>query len=622
MVPRIIVDRLARVRSKERTVRTAWGLARTAGLALAALLVAGLVDWAIDRRADTPGAVRLLLLAGQIGLWAWAGWTLVLRPLLAPWSDRDVALWVEARHPELHHGLITAVELNREGADTRGMSAELLAATTRQAEERATATDFSDKVETRRGRRSDLVLAGAAVAVLLGAVAAPETAGALLARVFLADREIPRSVRLEVETAERVCPSGEEVLLRFRARGEIPPGATGLVRVEPEGRPSESYPLTPEGPGVYQARVPPAAVAFAYRGWLRDGRTRKAGRILYEPRPVVKAVEAAVLLPGYVGARPDGRPYEQSRPRGEIAGPKGSSARVTIEVQKPVVKAEIETLGRTSPEAPDAVLRRIPMAIGGDGRQAEATFDLRLEESTYRVLVEDRHGFANTVPPRRGVVIVPDEAPKVALLPERFALPGEETPTEDSEIEGAPIPLGGAIRVAYYAAHPYGLSKARLAWRVIKGGTTADGSSPSAEGGAWKFLPLGEVKETEESGPFDVRRGKFRHSGFRDAVEFHPMPSPDPARVPGGLEGGGCFDFQTRSIPGLQVGDQIEFLIEAFARNPELAGSPGRSETRVKAFVTQPQFVDWVLQTLRHESRLRQLESRQRSVFAPEGADR
>ena len=60
----------------------------------------------------------------------------------------------------------------------------------------------------------------------------------------------------------------------------------------------------------------------------------------------------------------------------------------------------------------------------------------------------------------------------------------------------------------------------------------------------------------------------------------------------------------------------------ACARDPELASEPGRSEARLKVFVTQPQFVDWVLQTLRHESRIRQLETRQRGVFAPEGADR
>ena len=130
------------------------------------------------------------------------------------------------------------------------------------------------------------------------------------------------------------------------------------------------------------------------------------------------------------------------------------------------------------------------------------------------------------------------------------------------------------------------------------------------------------MKESAESGPFDVRRGIFKNSGFRDQVEFHPLPTPDPMRVPGRLEGGGCFDFQTRAIPGLAAGDQVEFYVEVFARNPALSEEPGKSELRLKAFVTQPQYVDWVLQTLRHESRIRGLESRQRGVFAPEGADR
>jgi hypothetical protein len=215
---------------------------------------------------------------------------------------------------------------------------------------------------------------------------------------------------------------------------------------------------------------------------------------------------------------------------------------------------------------------------------------------------------------------VPDEPPKVVLLPERLALPGDEAPSEDSEIEGAPIPLGSAIRIAWYASHPYGVDKARLAWRVIKAGQSSDGASAAPS--EWKLLPLGEVRETSESGPFDARRGVFKNSGFRDQVEFHPLPTPDAMLTPGRLEAGGCFDFQTRAIAGLQPGDQVELRIEVVARNPDLALKPGASESRLKAFVTQPQFVDWVIQTLRHESRLRQLEARQRGVFAPEGADR
>ena len=127
------------------------------------------------------------------------------------------------------------------------------------------------------------------------------------------------------------------------------------------------------------------------------------------------------------------------------------------------------------------------------------------------------------------------------------------------------------------------------------------------------------MRATVEAGPFDLRRGHFEKTGVFDGVEFYPLPSPDPERVHGRTEGGGRFYFQTRPLAGLQAGDQIELFVEVFARNPALAHLPGRSETRVKAFVTQAQFREWWLQALKHESRLRQLESRQRGVFTPEG---
>ena len=620
MIPSIVLERLAAVRRKEKNVRVAWGAARAAGVVVAALLAACLLDWIVDRNTDTPFGLRALLLLAQLGLAGWTAWTWVIQPAMEGWSDRDVALWAEERFPELGHRLISAVQLNVEGAPVKGMSPELIAAVTKQAEESARSTDFAAKVLFNRGLRADAVTGLAVLAALILGASSPSTAGALLARQVLLDRDVPRSVSLAAEKPERVAPSGEELTLRFKASGASLPDA-GVVRLDPEGRPSESYALTKGEGDVYTAKIPPAAVNFAYRAWLGDGRTRKPARVAYEPRPVVKRVEAALLLPAYVGERPDGARYEQPRPRGEVAGPKGSSARVVVEIQKPVVKAGLELLARTGPEAGEPpTTRRVEMSIDPSGLKATASFDLREDEGSYRVAVEDKNGFANTAPPRRGAVVVPDEPPKVVLLPERFVMPGEEQPSEDSEIEGAPIPLGSAIRVAWYASHPYGLSKARLAWRVIKAGQSADGAS--AAPADWKRLPLGEVRETAESGPFDARRGVFKNSGFRDQVEFHPLPTPDAMLTPGGLEAGGCFDFQTRAIPGLAPGDQVEIRIEVFARNPELGDRPGVSESRLKAFVTQPQFVDWVIQTLRHESRLRQLEARQKGVFAPEGADR
>jgi hypothetical protein len=623
MVPPIILKRLAEVRGREKAVRLVWGLTRVLALAAGALLFACLLDWLIDLKTETPWGLRGFLLAAQGVLWIVSLGILVVRPMWAPLGDRDLALWTEDKFRELGHRLITAVELNRPGATVEGMSPELLAAATRQAEEMAQATDFARRVDLVRLKRGvGLALATAGVLGLVGA-ASPETVRVLLARQFLIDREIPRSVAVEAELAHQVRPSGEEVKLRFRAKGAVAfETLTGSIRLVPDGRPAEEYPLRFEskdgkGEATFAATIPAASVHFHYRGWLHDGRTRKGAEVTYVPRPVVQKIDAWVLLPTYVGFRPDGTPYEQYRVRGEIAGPLGSSARIQIEAQKKIVKGHLELLGRVGGEQlPETSLRSIPLAVGPDGRQAQGVLDIRSGETSYRVVVEDEYGFGNSTPPKRGIAIVPEEPPRVVLLPERFALPGDALLTDDAEVEGMPIPLGSAIRIAYYCAHPYGLDRARLAYRVIKAAKAAE--DPGAPDVPWRYLPLGEVKATAEAGPFDLRRGHFEKTGFRDQVEFHPLPSPDPDHVHGRTEGGGCFDFQSKPLAGLQVGDQIELRVEVFARNPALT-EPGRSEVRLKAFVTQAQFLEWMSQTLQHESRIRQLESRQRGVFSPEG---
>jgi len=404
----------------------------------------------------------------------------------------------------------------------------------------------------------------------------------------------------------------------------VSPSLRGRVRVLPEGRPDEAYPLVfestmPEGGALFSAAIPPGAVNFRYQAWLRDGRSRKIATVVYEPRPVVQKIDAWVILPRYCGLRPDGTPYEQYRVRGEIAGPLGCTARVIAEVQKPVRKGVLELLGRPGGEgAKETVVRRIDLVPGLGGKKVQGSFDLRTGETSYRIVVEDGNGFANATPPKRGIGIIPEEPPRVLLLPERLSLPGSLGLADDSDIEGMPIPQGSVIRIAYSCTHPYGLGRAQLAYRIMKAAKTTEEADPAAANVPWQILPLSEVRATPEVGSFDLRRGRFEKTGFRDQVEFYPIPSADPEHVFGRIDGGGSFDFQTRPLRDLQPGDQVELRVEVFAKNPGLS-SPGRSEVRVKAIVTRSQFMDWVLETLRHESRIRQLESRQQSVFAPNG---
>jgi hypothetical protein len=611
MVLLTITRQLRRLRRRERLVRLAWGAARWLAVVVVALAVACLIDWWIDRRQDTPFALRVGLLAAQVALAAALAVMWIITPLVRRRRDDDLALFVEEKVPDLHHRLISAVQLNRPNADTAGMSPGLIAVVTREAAEQTAHADFASLVDHTPLQYAAGVMIGVAAFAGLAFAVAPELVSALLARQLLSERDIPRWVALENRAAE-VCPSGEPVTVKlgFRNRSEVDHPA-GSVRVTYADGTSERFPLTgdPYG-GVTCAQVPAGTQDFTFLAWLGDGRLRQPGRVRRVPRPAVVEQLAWVQLPPHCGTRPDGKPYEQPQPRGEVVGLPGSSARAAVRCNKPVAKAAVELLGTpTAAEASqgaraDAVLRTVPLTLADGGTTAEGTFDLRPAETAYRVVLADEHGFANLDPPRRGLRIVPEEAPQVALLPEQFlpeqlALIGRGA-AEDFEVEGVPIPLGGSIRIAYTASHPYGLGAAKLFYRINEG--------------PWWPYPLAEVPATEATGPFDPRRGAFVQSRPGDQVQFHAASSPEPLRLPARLDGGGRFDFQTRGLPELKVGDHVEFFVEVTNREP-VTPKAGRSEVRLKSVVTVPQLVQWIDATLRQEDRIRQLEQRQRGVF-------
>lgn len=583
MAPTTLQRLLSRLRRRERRLRLAWGLAHWLAVVAVALATACLVDWTVDLWRETPRELRVALLVGQVILAAVAGVAFLIVPLLRRIDDEALARWVEHREPRLSHRLVAALQLNRPGADTRGMSPELIQHVTRVAE-----ADVADLRPARLldGRRYDRAVLLVGAIALLGAMIAdrrPATTRALLARQALIDREIPRSVRLEA-LGTGVGAAGEEVVVRVKAVGQGVGGRwRGRLRVEPDEGPAIALALREETPGVFVAQVPGSRSSFRYRAWLGDGRLKRPGRVRVEARPAVARLDATLVLPAYCGTRPDGRPFERPLPNGEVAGPPGSSARVVVAAQKPIARGSIELLGRDRTR----VVRRVALATSRDGLAAEGSFDLHDGEAAYRVRVADRDGLENTDPPRRGVALLPDEPPRVALLAEHLD-PGAE-PDESEEVhEPIPVPIGGVVRIAYTCRDSFGLARARLAYRV--------------NGGAWRHLPL-------EEGPTSDA-----------ASEFSAEPSADPRRRPGRLDGGGRVDFQAKAIPGLKAGDRLEFVVEVFDANPDPSRPPGRSEPRVKAVVTPSRFVEWAMARLGHEARLRALEAGQVAVFDPADA--
>lgn len=644
MIPPVLLDKLARLRRRERSLQWIWGIARLLALFVGVLLLACLADWLVDRRMETPQVVRYALtltlaVAALVGLWFF-----VLRPLRRL-PDDQLALWVEDAHPRLQERLVTAVELNRPAARLQGMSAELVEVVTNEAVARTKDLDFAAVADGRRLGWALLVLLP--VLLLFGGawLLWSDVMTALVARQFLADLEVPRTIAMENITRE-VWPSGDKAKLEIQVRSKnpLPDDLEGLavVRID-EGGLRDEYPLRltrrdDDHTAVFAAEMPPGSKDFSFSAWLGDGRLRDPGSVRFEPRPVVVRQDAFVQLPAFCGLCSDGTRFEieqeVDRGKGVIAGIPGSTVRLVVHTQKPIVRAALHVFGpKHAPKSaeeivPEVFRRAIPLMIAQDGASAEAVFDLRPadEESTYEVEVIDRYGFANEPRRKRGLRMIPEDPPLVRLHPEQFP-PAEGIPSggtlEDFTVSGLPGVLGKPIRVAYEAQGPYGLGQAWLLYRVLKPRQSGNEEAPEP---AWTRLPLPEVKGTKETGAFDPRRGVFERTPFDKSVPFHAVPSADPDRILGRKLGGGRYDLNTAKLLDaagnpltVAKGDQIEYCIEVFA-DPDPSKEPGksrprsRSETRITNMVDVEDFRTWLFATLREEEQIRQIDAQQRNL--------
>jgi hypothetical protein len=441
------------------------------------------------------------------------------------------------------------------------------------------------------------------------------------------------------------------------------------------------------GEAVAVVTLPPSYTNAAYGAWLLDGRLPQPGQVRYEPRPVIESIHAWAVLPGRsYGMHPvsvalprSGSIYPVSClacqfefPRAEVVAVEGWSARVTIRVQKPIKKATLQLLGPTpllknpvavagtvgwaatgflaggpsllpsaagavrSAEHPtiffggyETILRTIPMNVLPEGDVAQTEpFVLLSGASGYRLIVEDEYKFKNIPAPRRGIRFVPEEAPQVALLPERMPAgtfdEDSGRPEEDS-IDGAPVPAGKRFLIAYNCRGPFGLGTAQLHFRVLKkAALTSEGSPETVETTPWIRVPLQEKMAAPDSGRFDPKLGAFTNSDLKkEEIEFHAVPTVRPQRWLGRLEGGGRFALKLKELPDgkggffePRPGDQIEFFIEVFASRDIYDDRPRAvSEVRIKSVVTPLEAGNWIGRALDEERRIRMLEQKQKGVF-------
>jgi len=633
--PTYLLERLRELAQQERKLRLMWGLARWAAVVVGLFFVCCGIDWWIDLWYDTPGVVRWLMRLVQIGIAISLFWKWIVIPWDSGLRDQDIARWVESCDSRHGHRLITAVELNAKNADRVGMSESLIDAVTKQAEEIARTTDFREQLDKRRLKWSTWLIVPTLLLPLLLFILWNATATALARRQFGDDISIPRRI-VFISPTNQLMPSGEPVTLHFFAIGARSTDQVGIVEVIPDGQSSETYPLQYQSENYrganYTATIPASSTPFTYRAWLYDGRTHEDGRITFAPRPTLTAWEAWLLLPKYVGLRPDQQPYELPQPKGDLKPVPGCTARIAVTTQTPIVEAVAELLAPLAPDlgarfafpigpvnaaylleaqriagwtpggaGPLFLVKKVPLKLQADGLGASAVVALPGAVSAYRIVVTDQHGLTNRPIPRRAITFHLDELPQVTLLPERFSNPNEGP--DDIDLEGMPIPLDRSLRIGYIVRDDLALDSVTLRYRLNEG--------------PWEQLPLTEVTSPPANAKFDVRTGAFDVSGPKDQVSWYALPPEDAGKQLGRSLGGGRFDFQTRAIPGLKIGDVFEYYLEAKDRHDDPNRLPGRSVVRRKTIVTEAQFVEWLVHTVQQENRLRQVEKQQKKVFEP-----
>ncbi|MDB5309638.1 MAG: hypothetical protein JWO38_3840 [Gemmataceae bacterium] len=671
-----LLRQLHRWRFLERLVRLAWGGSRWLAVVAAVLGVACFADWLYDKRAEVPFVLRLLATAGQAALAAGLAYALVARAWAkAPPLDQ-LAYLAEKAIPEFGHRLVTALQLNRPGAKTAGMSQMLIAEVTREAGEMAARHRLTKLINYRPVGWA----AGVVLPVLLawgGFVAAkPDLALVLLRRQALLGGEIPRSVRLENITPE-VWPSGAEVEIRYRVSGEYTQGMAGTAFVRPDGQPADDYPLAyekenPDGTATFLSKLPPSSTPFTFRARLGDGRTRTPGRVDFEPPPQVQTIDATLLLPGYLGGRAaqkDGKwvtlPYERPQPRGEVVNALPlSEIQVESTFNKPVVKAVLIPIERGDGNKEVDGKRLDPEELAADGKSAEWTFRTTPKTIGYRIELTDPRGFTSPAPARRGVRMLPDEPPAVEFRkesnrnPDPTAFDGKGDPRiYEWDFPVALIPSAqagesetGPIQVIYSARSELGVGRVNLAYRVVPRGEPAENVHPRDDPGErfYKRLPLSRTAaDTKKVGKWVPDLGLFEKSfvGFgrpdrqKAQVEFYPVPSSNPAAEPGELEGGGRYNFQTnglrkKSLDGsetkLEVGDTVEIYVEVFDKySTYLEGKklPARlagytREAKRKTIVTEDDARVLIIQRNETQKKLqdkiRDIATDQGNVFQPQ----
>lgn len=443
---------LARLRWRARASLAARGL----GSVLLVVVALALLSFALDRPLRLAWSSRAVILVVMLTMLGAVAWSRLLRPLVTPLPDDELARAVEARHPALDWRLLSAVQFARPGwAPGPETSRSLAALVVADAERRAAEVDAGRVVPAgpalQAGTRGGVVLLAGALLVA-GFPAAAET-WARRNLLLSSTARWPHDTHLVVEaaafdpaTGTAVVPHGSDLPLLVRAEGVVPKRVYvetwGEAQGGEAGR-SELLVLDALGDGRFRVLLDEVTAGFTFV--VRGGDAEEGPfRVRVIRRPWVDALVIHVAPPPHTGL--PARAFGVDA--GSVTLPAGTRVRLEARVSKPLARVTLEEL----PLGAEAASVHTTTIVDGG---FEAALDLE-RAAAFRVDVVDRDGLGLAQPLRFSLVAQPDRAPEVQL-----ALVGV----------GLNVTPQATVRARVAASDDHGLVAARLRLKV--GGTDA-----------------------------------------------------------------------------------------------------------------------------------------------------
>jgi hypothetical protein len=409
------------------------------GICLAMLLIVGLVlfDLLLDWLLELPGWMRLALLCLNIGSLCWLAyrhWWMHLRSF----DPLRMSLAVERLHPKLNSLLVTYLQLQASGKDSRAVSRELITALRKQAIDAAVPLDFRGVVDFRRLRKPAL----AAVAVLLLFLVSTIFIGpfyrVLAYRMsdFSTDLGYPTRTHIDSVTPQNLkVRRGDpiELAIQVALDSEVP--VLALLEISHEDGPWETVDVANDGKGVFAHRLSRCTRSFVFRFRAGDAKT-KAYAIDVVPPPQIVESLVTLRFPKYTGKRPK----EISSLSFEAL--EGSTIDWEIRCDQSLAGA------RLVPDAGEALEMKV---------DAKNSHIVRLSMPARNSLAyafrwtEFENGFVYEEDARRSIRVTEDETPLVELLPPK--------PSENAT-------LNKSLTIRFRARDDFGLVNASIVYSL------------------------------------------------------------------------------------------------------------------------------------------------------------